>query len=312
MLPVVLNCLLCVQLSVVDGSAILFSFTGDPAYHTSAPTGTLSGSGWEYEGSWGSYLGTAISPSHFITATHVYGSVGDVFVYNGNSYTTIAKHVSAFSDLTIWEVQGSFASYAPLYTGIDEWGKDLIVFGRGTQRGAAITVGSEEKGWRWGQSDGVQRWGQNTVSGIASGGATLGQFLVADFDRDAGKNEAHLSRGDSGGGVFIQDEGIWKLAGINYAVDGPFSLNGTTGSGFDAALYDAGGLYYYANGTWHLREDQSQDIATSFYATRISSNQTWIQSIVAVPETEYATTAACVGLAVFAAWCQRGQRQRPT
>lgn len=308
MLPVVLNCIACVQLSVVDVSAIIFSFTGDPAYNISAPSGALSGSGWEYQGSWGSYLGTAISPSHFITATHVGGSVGGVFVYNGHSYTTVAKQSSEFSDLTIWEVQGSFESYAPLYTGSDELGKDLMVFGRGTQRGDAITVGSEEKGWLWGRSDQVQRWGQNTVSGIAPGGATLGQFLVADFDWAAGQNEAHLSVGDSGGGVFIQDQGIWKLAGINYAVDGPFSMDGT-GSGFNAALYDADGLYYDANGTWHYLPNQSQDIATSFYATRISSNQAWIQSIVAVPEPEHFTAAACLGLAALATWRQRRERR---
>jgi hypothetical protein len=225
-----------------------------------------------------------------------------MFVYDGVSYTTVAKYDNPSSDLTVWEVQGSFTSYAPLYTGGSELGENLMVFGRGTQRGAVVTVGLEDKGWRWGVSDGVKRWGQNTVSDIISGGSALGQLLVADFNRGAGDNEAHLSSGDSGGGVFIQDGGTWKLAGINYGVDGPFSLDGTADSGFNAALYDSGGLYYSDGGTWHYIDDQGQDITTAFYATRISSNQAWIQSVIAVPESEFAVPAACLGLMVFAAY----------
>lgn len=48
-----------------------------------SPGGAPAGSGWQYEGKWGSFLGTPISPNLFITAGHVGGSIGQSFTYNG-------------------------------------------------------------------------------------------------------------------------------------------------------------------------------------------------------------------------------------
>jgi len=48
-------------------------------------------------------------------------------------------------------------------------------------------------------------------------------LLKLTFSRNGLTNEGALSGGDSGGGVFINDSGKWKLAGINYLVDGPFA-----------------------------------------------------------------------------------------
>ena len=49
--------------------AVLFESTGDPAYNTSAPGGSLSGSGWQYEGQWntdaGNFLAHAGGPDVF-------------------------------------------------------------------------------------------------------------------------------------------------------------------------------------------------------------------------------------------------------
>jgi len=100
--------------------------------------------------------------------------------------------------------------------------------------------------------------------------------LSATFDAGQGPNEAHLSGGDSGGAVFIMDGPTWELAGINYAVDGPYSLT-PGGSSFIAAMYNQTGLY----------DGVSGDPLTgpvSFYATRISSYQDWIDTTAAVPE----------------------------
>ena len=59
-------------------------------------------------------------------------------------------------------------------------------------------------------------------------------MLQATFDANGLADEAHLSVGDSSGGVFIQDGGIWKLAGINYGVEALFNTN-NSGAGFLAA-----------------------------------------------------------------------------
>ena len=80
--------------NAVTVRAVLFQSTGDPAYNTSAPSGALANSGWQYEGFWstsvevstnvyavGNFLGTPIAPRFFITATHIFGTSNDVFMF---------------------------------------------------------------------------------------------------------------------------------------------------------------------------------------------------------------------------------------
>jgi len=283
---------LMLNLGPTDARAVLFFGTADPSYNTTPPGGALLNSGWQYEGSWGGFLGTTIAPNMFITATHVGGSVGGTFVFDGQNYTTTASFASPDSDLTIWQVSGTFSTYAPLYSGSDEVGKSLVVLGLGGQRGSEVTV-NELKGWRHGPSDPtpVQRWGVNVVSGIINFGSGIGENLRVAFDSSAGGDEAQLSGGDSGGAVFIEQGGVWKLAGINRAVSGLYSETGQNGSGFSAAIFDEGGLYTGMDGNWHLVTDSSIDIPGNFYATRISSNSEWIASVVPEPR-DYALFAA--------------------
>jgi PKD repeat protein len=260
-------------------SAILFKSTADPTYNTSAPTGALANSGWQYEGSWGSYLGTAIAPNFFLAAHHIGGATGEVFVLNGFTYHTTAFFDDSSSDLRLWQVAETFPSYASLYTNTDEVGKHCLVFGRGTQRGPAVIVSGVTNGWQWGAGDGVERWGENDVATNVNGGATLGDFLYPTFDRGAGSNECDLSVGDSSGAMFIQTGSVWQLAGIHYAVDGPFS-NAVDDTEFDAALLDRGGLYQ-ANGTnWVFIPNIAQDQPSGFYSTRVSSHVAWINSVI--------------------------------
>src|SRR5437870_1492336 len=79
---------------------------GSPDRNLSAPTGNLTDSGWQYEGQWNGFLGTAIGPNTFITAAHVGGQVGVTpFVYNGQSYTTTASYDSNYTlGLRVWRV----------------------------------------------------------------------------------------------------------------------------------------------------------------------------------------------------------------
>lgn len=350
-------------------SGVILWSTGDPTYNTTEPTGALAGSGWQYEGHWGSFLGTPIAPRYFVTAKHVGGAVGDMFTYQGISYTTVAYYDDPGSDLRIWKVNGLFPAFAPLYTASDELGKSLVVIGRGTQRGepiynevplaqaspaapatlqlllcgkapakstaakggavkratatstsattpvassapattstttsapapatepatatpapttdttTTVTVSStpivELKGWQWGACDGVMRWGENQVDAVIPVGGSVGDLLRAAFDANAGPNEAHLSSGDSGGAVFINDGTAWKLAGINYAVDGPYKTS-PSGTPFYGAIFDVCGLYL---NTYLLPEEQLP-VPSNFYATRISARLAWIQSVISQP-----------------------------
>ncbi|HKI71905.1 MAG TPA: hypothetical protein VKA81_05980, partial [Verrucomicrobiae bacterium] len=182
-------------LSGISANAVLFYSTGDPNYNINAPGGSLTNSGWQYEGLWGSYLGTPIAPKYFITAEHVGGGVGAPFVFRGVTYTTTAAYDDASSDLRIWRICGTFPDYAQIYTNGDEVNKSFVVFGRGTQRGAAVTTtngafGVKTNGWMWGPGDRVQRWGENAVAGTVNGdgllGSGLGVLLQATFDKTGG------------------------------------------------------------------------------------------------------------------------------
>ena len=264
------------------GHAVLFKSTADPSYNSTAPSGTLTTSGWQYEGFWGNFLGTPIAPTFFLAAKHVGGTNGQVFALNGFTYHALTNFPDANSDLQIWKVAETFPDYALLYTNTDEMGNHCVVFGRGTQRGPAVILGTPPvtNGWQWGTGDGAKRWGENDVASIIPGGAGQGDFLYETFDRATNNaNECHLSVGDSSGALFIQDGIVWKLAGINYAVDGPFS-NAVDGTMFEAALMDRGGLFQQNGTNWTFIPNTGTDNPSGFYSTRVSSHIAWINSVI--------------------------------
>ena len=274
-------CVSLVAMGTPRAGAIIFQSTGDTNYNTTAPSGALTNSGWQYEGSWGNYLGTPIAPQFFIAANHVGGTTNDVFLFNGLAYHPVAAFKTFDSDLTIWQVRETFPSYAPLYTSSDETNKHLVVFGRGTQRGAPVVVDGLTNGWLWGTSDSVQRWGENDIAAITNLGVDVGDMLRVEFNGNGGSNECHLSDGDSSGGVFIQDNGVWKLAGVNHGVDGEFG-NAVDGTVFTAALTDLRGLFQQTGpgpADWIFIDD-SRPVPSAFYSTRISANLDWIYSVI--------------------------------
>ncbi len=305
--------------AVLPCGAVVFYDTGDITHNREvAPGGSLADSGWQYQGEFGVYLGTMISPNHFITASHI-GVPSTNFVspsyFNGVSDVTYNINTSVNAgtgywqlpgtDLRIFEILETFPSYAALYEGNDEVGKDLVVMGRGTQRGGTVDLSSVLKGWRPGASDNKARWGTNTVSGIAT--LSGAEYLVADFDAMPGTDEAHLTSGDSGGAVFIKDAGVWKLAGINFAVEGDWDFNGLKdGNGFGASLFDSGGLYVGSDSAgWNFITDTVADIPSSFYSSRISNYIAPINTITGVPEPEV-TVLLLLGVSFF---MRRGRKK---
>ena len=261
-------------------SAVLFQSTSDPSYNTNAPSGVLTNSGWQYEGSWGNYLGTPIAPRFFITASHIFVPPDTVFVFNGVTYHPTVLFTTLDSDLSVWQVAETFPRYAPLYTSSDESNKHVVVIGRGTERGDPVVVGGLTNGWTWGTTNYVQRWGENDVSSITNFGLGVGDLLQCTFDSGAGSNECHLSIGDSSGAMFIQDGGVWKLAGINRSVDGQFSNTVVGTEPFSAAMLDMRGLYEQFELTNWVFITGSEPVPSAFYCTRISANIDWINSVI--------------------------------
>jgi MYXO-CTERM domain-containing protein len=263
---------------------------------TSLPGGSdprrLLNSGWQYQGMFNGFLGTPIAENYFITAKHIGGETNpsNSFSYRGVNYPITTNGAggaqyfdSPVSDLRLWKINGSFPadSWAPLYkAAIDgsELGKSLVVFGRGTQRGNPIYSNGELSGWGWGADDRVVSWGENTISRIGSLGYLNDQQLLGfDFTPNAGVNEAALTPGDSGGAMFIKSNGVWKLAGINYSVDGPFTYS-ASGSGFSGSIFNGDGLFGQ-----FAAPSQFGPLPFGYagysWSTRISKNTTWIESI---------------------------------
>ncbi len=268
--------------SALQAEAVILFRTGDASANTTAPTGELANSGWQWQGRFGDYLATAIAPRFILSAKHVSGP--SQFFYRGTTYTIVRSFNDAASDLAIHEVSETLPDYAPLYTKRDEAGRRLVVIGRGTQRGPERVVDGQLRGWNWGASDHVQRWGENTVARI-----TGNDLLYALFDQNGLGQEAHLSAGDSGGAVFINDGGTWKLAGINFDVD-TFTSGSDAGGPFTSAMFDQRGSYT-SNGTLVTG---NAPVPSGFYATRISSRIDWIIGIIA-PRLANLSSRAVVG-----------------
>lgn len=247
----------------------------------SAPSGSYANSGWQWTGNWGGFLGVPIAKNYFVAASHVGGGVGQSMTLNGKSYKVTAVYNDPNSDLNIYKTSTNFSSWAPIFTGSNEVGKTAMLIGRGTQKGSEVKVGSTRKGWKWGKADGLKSWGRNKVRSTVQGGGGIGSVLGFTFDRtssnggDKVDQEGIFSAGDSSGGVFINSNNKWYLAGIIYSVETPYKMS-ASGSTFDAAIFDKGGLYYNNS----LVSDASNDKPAYMYATRISTNQNWIKGVI--------------------------------
>jgi hypothetical protein len=279
-----------------------------PTLNTSAPTGTFANSGWQYQGTFGNFTGTPIAPGWFISAAHPGGA--PTIQYNGTTYNVDQSFVGTGpgfidgpnSDLRLWKIQGSFPNWAQMWDeSVDgsEVGKTMVVMGRGTKRGAPVYgfVGAprdnlppgsrvpvrEQKGWLWQPYETDSHdlsWGTNVVDSVFDATQySLGHLLTFDFDRNSPlADESALSNGDSAGGVFIKSGTTWKLAGMNFSVDGPFRQT-PTGESFLGSMFDAGGLYLEDRPPFYV-QDGAIDQPGSSYSSRISSNLAWIRSII--------------------------------
>jgi len=266
---------------------------GGTGYNSSAAPGNVG----NYEGIFDTgYTGTPITSNMMITASHVFPGPNATFVYNNGTTTATTYNVqvvATMDDLALWEITpnqtATFTLTAPIYTGNSESGSTIVDVGRGYQRGPATTGG-----WLWGGGQGPLSWGTNTVSAVATdsqlgtNGSLGGDFLQYDFtnqstsDPGYNPNEAMVTPFDSGGGVFINVNGQYQLAGVNSFTAARISSGSTNyaydvtdalGNQIGATLYNTSGYYYDAYGT-------AQPITTatpeSSFATRVSSKQNFI------------------------------------
>ena len=181
-----------------------------------------------------STYGTAvhIRGKYILTANHIGGFT--YFLLNGSiyqrdpSFTPISfepvdmKIIKLMTDPGLPEIK--------LYTGT----RDIRYWQGGWQYATGTLIGwgrgrdpSDPSGptWDWGDDSTIaKRWGTNRIEGTVSMSYDLGgtnynyQGLQTKLGSNNGSNEAAMSYYDSGSGLFIEDSGTWKLAGLATSV----------------------------------------------------------------------------------------------
>jgi hypothetical protein len=270
-------------LAPLSSHALILFGSQDPDFNTTPPTGEYANSGWDMEGQWLAVMGTPVSPRYFVAAKHVGGWVGASFKFRNVTYTTIARIDHPTDDLTLWKINGTFPTFARIYQGTNVTGLTAAVFGRGSMATNAVyTIAPKTgeyglRGWYVGSIDGRMRWGLSKSVSLTDDGTEI----VMSFDQDSGPNQCIAEFGDSSGGIFLKQEGQWKIAGLINATDGLFSL-ATNGPYFQAALFDLRGVYYpdlrggkSGDGTW---ENDGNPIPAHSYGVFLPTYGNWIST----------------------------------
>jgi hypothetical protein len=271
---------------------MIFFGHGDPAHNTAAPTGALANSGWQH-GVFFDFTATVVGPRHLLTAAHLQVRTNDIARHAGLAYRVIAVTNLPGTDLSLLTVGGHFPDWAPLYRRSDEAGKVGTLFGRGLPRGEPVFHPTERtnelRGWTWGQNDFRPRWGTNRVEqAFAPGVLGSSGLLALTFSADAGDDEAAVTGGDSGGGLFLRDtrDGAWKLAGVAFSVQSLFNTT-TEGDGFYASLFDRRDfLELNFDDEWVTDDTAATRPEAAIYFSRVSSYVTALEGLMAaVPAT---------------------------
>jgi len=235
------------------------------------------------------FMGWPIGPRAFLGARHVSLSPGGTLAFDNQTFTvaSVTNMFATFqgpnnttfqgnSDISIYTINAgdpSFSRFSPLFSDSDNFsaGGELVVYGRGTNRGTTITAtssGGATRGWAWGGNDGQVSWGTNraeAITAVALGGSENATVVLSynfspEADPDGTLFEGGLTGGDSSGAVFARTStGQWKLAGINSAVDGPVGYTDDQSLAQQAVVFDASGLFASIsdglpnNGSYSLR-----------------------------------------------------------
>ena len=308
-------------LSDVVAQAVIVTGAGTaatPGRNTATPPASLAGTSAATQGLFAGFLGTPVSATWFLTANHIgnFTSGGrQIVMPDGSTHTTTgAVQRIGQTDILALQVSASqpFAAsaIAPLYTSSDgplTASDKLVIYGRGVQRGAMVTSNGTPNGYLWGGYDdttnntNLTSYGTNnydtlrtTQPGEEGGfGAAAGtRFIQAAFNSGVDANEGIVALGDSGGGLFVNRGGVFKLVGLVNGVDA-FYQN-ANGSGTVAA-YDARGLYAN-NGTNYSLVAGGTAVPASSYFSYLPDNAAAIQAIVPEPTALAFATVAVAGL----------------
>lgn len=207
-------------LIVFDSSTSL-----DNSFNTSAPS---DGAPWNYVAATGPNDASAVYLGNgwFITAAHVTLTLSTPILLDGTTY--FADPSTPFqgvgnADLKLFKVVGDpgLPSLSLAQPTDNDLGQSVVRIACGQGKGSVLTgTNGDDVGFTWAGGAYVKRWGiAQTLPDEYTFAGDNNIYIVSPFDASLGPDASAASMGDSGGGVFEQFDGGWKLVGVTVGVD---------------------------------------------------------------------------------------------
>lgn len=220
-----------ILLLYVLAGQVLAIVVDDYAVATNAPSGSWD-LDWNYIYRYKRSTATPVGGAWLLTAAHVADDAFDsTVVVNGTNYVQkeIIYHSAADdpdnnpkADLALVRFDKNFPGTYSLYTGEfpSQFNRRLnaILVGYGRTGTVSLTSFTDSS-----TGGGVKRWGTQKIDGETSAsydvggvvGVTTNNGIQMLFTLTDTAYEAGVATYDSGGGTFVEEDGVWKLAGVN-------------------------------------------------------------------------------------------------
>jgi len=203
------------------------------ALTTSDPSGTV---GFEdldldYVVRFNNSSSVAIAPHWLLTAAHVADDAGhSSVIVGGTTYNQDGEFYHPTADLALIRLDAPLPGSYDIYTGGYSALRPQVAM---VGYGGVGTIPSSTNFTISSSGRGTQRWGTNQIDALVNytggfGNANQGFQMLFNTSEPDSTNEAGVGIGDSGGAVFYDDAGAWKLAGI--------MTDASTGGSLDSIL----------------------------------------------------------------------------